>query len=100
MLRHPPRPMCGKCQSTQWDSITASGKGTVYSYVVVHHPQFPGFDYPLVAAVIDLTEGTRVVSNIVGVDPAKVHVGMPVQLSIEAVDDTLKLPLFRPATGK
>ena len=100
VLRHPPRPMCGKCQSTAWDSVTASGKGTVYSYVVVHHPQFPGFDYPLVAAVIDLAEGTRLVSNIVGVDPAKVHVGMAVQVSIESVDDTLKLPLFRPAAGK
>jgi len=98
VLRHPPRPMCGKCQSTRWDSITASGKGTVYSYVVVHHPQFPGFDYPVVAAVIDLAEGTRLVSNIVGVDPAAVHIGMPVQLSIEAVDDGLKLPLFRPAS--
>jgi uncharacterized OB-fold protein/acyl dehydratase len=96
-LRHPPRPMCGKCQSTEWDSIEASGKGTVYSYVVLHHPQFPGFDYPLVAAVIDLAEGTRLVSNVVGVDPVAVRVGMPVQLSIEAVDENLKLPLFRPA---
>jgi uncharacterized protein len=97
VLRHPPRPMCGKCQSTQWDSIAASGKGTVYSYVVVHHPQFPGFDYPSVAAVIELAEGTRIVSNVVGVDPTAVRVGLPVQVSIEAVDDTLKLPLFRPA---
>lgn len=97
VLRHPPRPMCGKCGSTQWDSVASSGKGTVYSFVVVHHPQFPGFDYPVVAAVIDLEEGTRVVSNVIGVDPADVRVGMPVKLSIEAVDDGLKLPLFRRA---
>jgi uncharacterized OB-fold protein/acyl dehydratase len=96
-LRHPPRPMCGKCQSTEWDSIEASGKGTVYSYVVLHHPQFPGFDYPAAAAVIELAEGTRIVSNVVGVDPAAVRIGMQVQVSIEAVDETLKLPLFRPA---
>ena len=95
VLRHPPRPMCGKCRSTQWDSVVSSGKGTVYSYVIVHHPQFPGFDYPLIAAIIDLEEGTRLVSNVVGVDPAGIRVGMPVQLSIEAVDDGLKLPLFR-----
>jgi uncharacterized OB-fold protein/acyl dehydratase len=97
-LRHPPRPMCGQCQSTRWDSVPASGKGTVYSYVVVHHPQFPGFEYPSVAAVIELAEGTRLVSNVVGVDPAAVHIGMSVQASIEAVDETLKLPLFRLAS--
>jgi uncharacterized OB-fold protein/acyl dehydratase len=98
VLRHPPRPMCGQCQSTRWDSVRASGKGTVYSYVVLHHPQFPAFDYPLVAALIELVEGTRLVSNVIGVDPAAVRIGMPVRVSIEAVDDGLKLPLFRPAT--
>lgn len=98
-LRHPPRPMCGQCQSTQWDSVVSKGKGTIYSYVVVHHPQFPGFDYPLVAAVIALEEGTRLVSNVVGVDPAAVRIGMPVQLSIESVDDQFKLPLFRPVSA-
>ncbi len=96
-LRHPPRPMCGHCQSTEWDSVVASGKGSVHSYVVVHHPQFPGFEYPLVAALIDLQEGTRLVSNIVGTDPKDVHIGMPVRLSIEAVDERLQLPLFRRA---
>jgi len=97
VLRHPPRPMCGRCQSTQWDTVTSKGKGTIYAYVVVHHPQFPGFDYPLVAALIELEEGTRLVSNVVGVDPADAHIGMPVRVSIEAVDETLKLPLFRRA---
>ena len=63
--------------------------------MVVHHPQFPGFDYPLVAAVIELEEGTRLVSNVVGVDPADVRIGMAVRVSIEAVDDNLQLPLFR-----
>jgi uncharacterized OB-fold protein/acyl dehydratase len=97
VLRHPPRPMCGKCQSTEWDFVASSGKGTVYSYVVLHHPQFPGYEYPMVAAVIELAEGTRIVSNVVGIEPAAVRIGMPVQVSIEAVDDGWKLPLFRPA---
>ena len=97
VLRHPPRPMCGKCQSTEWDSVVSGGKGTVYSFVVVHHPQFPGYEYPIVAAVIELEEGTRLVSNIAGIEPADIRIGMPVRLSIEAVDDEMKLPLFRPA---
>ena len=51
----------------------------------------------LVVAVIALEEGTRFVSNIVGCEPGEVHVGMPVELQIEAVDEEMKLPLFRPA---
>jgi uncharacterized OB-fold protein/acyl dehydratase len=96
-LRHPPRPMCGSCQSTHWIGTRSAGRGTVYSYVVMRHPPIPGYDYPLPIAVIDLEEGTRIVSNVVGCKPEEVHIGMKVQLSIENVDEELKLPLFRPA---
>jgi uncharacterized OB-fold protein len=96
-LRHPPRPMCWRCQSLDWDHVAASGKGTVYSYVVVHRPPFPGYEYPLAVAVVELEEGTRIVSNLAGIDPQEVKIGMPVKVSIENVDEELKLPLFRPA---
>jgi len=99
VLRHPPRPMCGHCQSTEWDNIAAKGGGTVYSHTILHHPKFPGYDYPLICAVIELDEGTRIVSNIVGCGPADVRIGMRVQLSLEAVDETMTLPLFRPAAS-
>jgi len=95
-LRHPPRPMCGKCQSLEWDSIPSKGEGKVYSFTVLHHPQFPGYEYPLVCAVVELTDGIRMVSNIVDCDPDAVEIGMSVRLSVEAVDESLKLPLFRP----
>ena len=52
------------------DTIEASGRGTVYSHVVAHHPPIPPFEYPNVIALIELEEGTRIVSNLVGVDPA------------------------------
>ncbi len=97
VLRHPPRPMCGACQSTEWDSVPAKGGGTVYSYTVLHHPKFPGYDYPLVCAVIELDEGTRIVSNVVGCDPADVKIGMRVRLSMDKIDDAMTLPMFRPA---
>jgi uncharacterized OB-fold protein/acyl dehydratase len=96
-LRHPPRPMCPSCQSTDWKGVASKGRGTVYSYVVLRHPPIPGYDYPLPVAVIDLEEGTRIVSNVVGCKPEDVYIGMKVQLSIENVDEELKLPLFRPA---
>src|SRR5437667_2502624 len=96
-LRHPPRPMCPHCQSLEWDTVVASGRGTVYSFVVPHHPQVPAFEYPYVVALVELEEGTRLVSNVIDVDPADVTVGMPVEVSFVAVDDELTLPLFRPA---
>ena len=95
-LRHPPQPMCGKCQSLEWGSVPSKGRGSVYTFTVMHYPEVPGYEYPFVAAVIDLDEGTRLVSNVVGCEPGEVHIGMPVELSIELVDDELKLPLFRP----
>jgi uncharacterized OB-fold protein/acyl dehydratase len=98
-LRHPPRPMCGKCQSTAWTSIASKGSGTVYSFVVLRHPPIPGYDFPLPVALIDLEEGTRIVSNVVGCKPEDVHIGMKVRLSIENVDEEMKLPLFRPAAA-
>ena len=96
-LRHPPRPMCGECQSTEWDSIESSMEGEVFSFVEMHYPKFPGYPYPLVCAVISLKEGTRVVSNIVGCDPEDVHIGMKVKGKVEQVDEATMLPQFYPA---
>jgi len=98
-LRHPPGPMCPACRSLEWDAQDASGRGHVYSFVVNHHPQVPAFDYPLVVALIELEEGTRLVSDLVGIEPADVVVGLPVQVEFVAVDDELTLPMFRPVGG-
>jgi uncharacterized protein len=95
-LRHPPRPACVVCRSFEWDTVEATGRGTLYSYVVVHHPQVPAFDYPLPIAVVELEEGTRLVADLVGVAPDDVTIGMPVVVDFVAVDDELTLPMFRP----
>jgi uncharacterized OB-fold protein/acyl dehydratase len=97
-LRHPPRPLCSHCQSREWESIVASGKGTIYSYVVMYYPEIPGYHYPLAVGVIELEEGTRLVANIEGIDHDELEIGMAVQGAIEAVDDELNLPIFRPAS--
>jgi len=99
-LRHPPRPMCPSCQSKEWESIVSSGKGTVYSHVTLHYPEVPGYEYPCSVAVVDLEEGTRFVSNVVGCDPDEVHIGMPVQASIEEMDPEFKMAVFRPVPQK
>jgi len=95
-LRHPPRPMCPQCQSLTWDTVEASGRGTVYSFVIPHHPPLPWFPDPYVVALVDLEEGTRLVSNIVGVAPDGVTVGMAVSVRYEHFDDDVVLPLFAP----
>jgi len=97
VLRHPPRPACASCGSFEWDTVTSTGRGTVFSFVVVHHPQVPSFDYPLPIAVVELEEGTRLVGDLIGVDPADVHIGMPVVAEMVAVDPELTIPMFRPA---
>lgn len=96
-LRHPPRPMCGECQSLEWDSIESSLEGEVFSFTEISYPQFPGYPYPLVVGVISLKEGTRLVAGIVGCDPGSVHIGMMVKGKVEKVDDKTHLPQFYPA---
>lgn len=95
-LRHPPRPMCGECQSMEWEAIESTMEGEVLSYTELHHPKIPGYQYPLICAVIALKEGTNFVSNIVGCDPADVHIGMQVKGKVEQVDEKTMLPQFYP----
>jgi uncharacterized protein len=95
-LRHPPRPMCPNCQSLEWDAVTSSGKGEVFSFIIPHYPQVPMFEYPYVVAVIALEEGTRLISNVIDIDPSDVTIGLPVEVRFVAVDDELTLPMFAP----
>ncbi|MFZ4235101.1 bifunctional MaoC family dehydratase N-terminal/OB-fold nucleic acid binding domain-containing protein [Streptomyces murinus] len=94
-LRHPWLPGCNACGGPGWDTVEASGEGTVHSYVVMHHPPFPAFDPPYAVALVQLAEGVRMVSNVVGVPYDKVRIGMPVRLEFAACDDELTLPVFR-----
>ncbi|KAB1149257.1 hypothetical protein F7R91_05730 [Streptomyces luteolifulvus] len=94
--RHPWLPGCNGCGSLDWDTVEASGDGTVYSYVVMHHPPFPAFDPPYAVALVELAEGVRMISNIIGVPYDKVRIGMPVRLEFQDCDAELVLPVFRP----
>jgi uncharacterized OB-fold protein len=97
-LRHPPLPACARCRSFEWDTVESSGRGTLFSFVVVHYPKVPAFDYPLPIGLVELEEGTRVVANIEGVAPDAIAVGMALQARF--IDDgDLSLPVFVPAGG-
>jgi 3-oxo-4,17-pregnadiene-20-carboxyl-CoA hydratase alpha subunit len=96
-LRHPPLPACGVCGSFEWDTVEASGRGTLYSYVVVHYPQVPSFEYPLPIGLVELEEGTRVVANLDEVATADIKIGMALEARFVDFDDELSLPVFVPA---
>jgi len=97
ILRHPPRPMCDKCRSMKWDFVEASGRGTVASYTVIHHPKFPGYDYPIIVVLVDLEEGTRIISQLMECETDAVGFGMKVEVKIHQDEDGFKLPVFVPA---
>lgn len=96
-LRHPPVPMCPTCHSLDWAGAPMSGRGSVFSYVVLHHPVVPPFEPGYIVALVELEEGPRIVMNLEGIDAAEVRVGMPVTVSTENVDPELVLPVARPS---
>ena len=95
-LRHPPRPMCPVCHSLEFEIIDLAGDGVVYSYAILHHPQNPAFDYPVLAALVDLDEGVRVLSNLVDIDPGDISIGMPVTVDFRPTRDDGAVPVFKP----
>jgi uncharacterized OB-fold protein len=96
LLRHPPGPMCPRCGATRPEYQVASGLGTVYSFVVHHHPPVPGRALPFVIALVELAEGVRVMGELRGVATDEVRVGLPVEIDFDRVDDELTLPAWRP----
>lgn len=105
-LRHPPGPVCPHCHSFEWDTVQASGRGTVYSFVVMHYPEVPPFEHPNPIGLVELEEGTRLIAQLVGVKPGDVHIGQAVQVEFNRFEvgapdgsDDIVLPQFRPVAG-
>jgi uncharacterized OB-fold protein len=94
-LRHPPGPMCPACGADKPEYVLAAGTGEVYSYVVHHHPPVPGRQVPFVVALVQLTEGVRMVGELLGADPEQVRIGLPVRAELVKVDGDLTLPAWR-----
>jgi uncharacterized OB-fold protein len=96
--RHPPGPICPKCLSDKHEWIKASGRGTVYTFVVVRQAMGRGWGdrIPYVVAVVELEEGPHYLTNIVNIAVEEVAIGMPVEVTFEELDGTTKLPVFQP----
>lgn len=78
-LVHPPVPALWQDKEKATDYVVASGKGTVFSFVVHHAPKVPGRTLPFVIALVELEEGVRMLGQLRDVDPAEVEIGMPVR---------------------
>lgn len=100
-LRYPVSEWCPECLHPEHDWVQLSGLGTVASYIVFHQVYNQAFvdDVPYNVALIQLDDGPRMFSNIVGVDLDSVAVGDRVQVCFEQVDVDLAIPRFRPVVG-
>ncbi len=89
-------PHCLKPETLEW--VPAAGTGRVYTFTIVRQNPHPFFAerVPYAYAVIELDEGVRMVSNVVGVDPDDVKCELPVRVDFERVDDEITVPIFRP----
>jgi uncharacterized OB-fold protein len=81
--------------------IVSTGRAKVYSWIVVRHPipaDVYGSEVPYVVALVQLAEGPRMPTNIVGCSPEEVHADMPLELVFKDVTDTVSLPQYRPVS--
>jgi uncharacterized OB-fold protein len=93
-----PRAVCASCGSDRVQFLPVSGRGAVFAFTVCHRPLAPRFTgrTPYVVALVDLDEGPRMMTNIVGCPDTDVHIGMAVQVRFEQLNDDVSLPVFAP----
>ncbi len=94
-----PRPFCPHCWSEDVSWVQASGEATLYTWSVVYQNDLPPFGdrVPYVAAVVDLKEGPRMMTNVVGCPVDELEVGMPLEVEFEQIAEGTAVPRFRPA---
>ncbi len=94
----PPRPFCPGCGSRDVKVVDASGKAKLHSYVIHARPA-PGFDPPYAIAVVELAEGPRMMTNIVGCPqtPEALQLDMDLEVTFVKQTDDISLPMFKPA---
>jgi hypothetical protein len=99
LVRFPPSLLCARCLSEEAEWVRLSGRGTVYSWIVVHQSQHPAFnpDAPYNVVIVQLDEGPRLHGNLVGTPNEEIHIGMPVEVVFDTVSDDTALVRWRAA---
>ena len=97
-VRFPPAVLCARCLSERSEWMRLSGRGTVFSWVVVHQSQHPAFnpDAPYNVAIVELEEVPRLHTNLVQCSGEDIRIGMPVEVVFQRVNDEVTLVKFRP----
>jgi uncharacterized protein len=97
-LHFPAHSFCAACMSTRAQWVPVSGRGEIYSYNIMHQVYHPGFaaEVPYAVVVVKLEEGPKFISNVVGIKPHEIRIGMPVEVTFEKMSDEVLLPKFRP----
>src|SRR5438552_17648106 len=95
----PVKPRCDNCWSAEITWVQASGKGTLYSFALVHQVYHPGFatEVPYNIAQVDLEEELRIITNVVGCPNDALQIGKPLEVTFEDITDEISLPKFKPA---
>lgn len=97
-VRFRPSAVCPACLAEEFHWQPLSGRGRVHSFGVVHRKLVPGFDdVPYVLALVDLDEGPRMTTQIVGCAPQDVCIDMPVEVQFTEVATDVYLSMFTPA---
>jgi uncharacterized OB-fold protein len=98
-VQHRPRAACVSCRADAIEYFAASGRGKVHTYTITQQNQAPPFRgaLPYVLAYVELEEGPRLLSNVVGCEPDAVRIGMPVQVEFCDTEEQRAVPRFRPA---
>src|SRR5262249_15065625 len=99
-LRFPARDRCSRCLSRESEWIRVSGRGAGFSFAIMHQVYRPGFadEVPYAVVVVELEEGVRLLSNVVGCPAREIAVGMPVEVVFDEASPEVTLPKFRPRT--
>jgi uncharacterized protein len=94
----PAKSRCDNCMQPTVNWVQASGKATLYSFALMHQVYHPGFasEVPYIIAQVDLEEGLRILTNLVGCSSSDLQIGMPLEVTFEAITDEVTLPKFRP----
>jgi uncharacterized OB-fold protein len=90
----PPTEHCRQCLSAELRWTPSEGLGEIYSWTVVHRPVSPEFEPPYAPAIITMDEGYQMLTNIVGMAPDDLAVGLRVRVQFHAVGPDLTLPYF------
>jgi uncharacterized protein len=96
----PLRPRCVSCFSAELEWTPASGRGTLYSFALMHQVYDPAFadEVPYNIAVVELDEGVRMTTTIVGCANEELSIGMPLEVTFERVSEEVAIPKFRRST--